>query len=93
MINFEKKLEQFKNLPLLKQSVITVGVVGATVALLGNYKSIKDTMGGLVTKYKENESVKEFIKDVSELVKPITDKVENLLGDTKEEVTEENKGE
>lgn len=85
MINYEKKLEQFKNLSLLKQSIITVAVIGAAITLLGNYSNIKKGVENLIKKYKENENVKEFVKDVSELIKPITNKLNSHLNDSKGE--------
>lgn len=86
-MDYMKKLEQFKNLSLLKQSAIGIAVVGAVIALLGNYSNIKKTVAELTEKYKENESVKEFITDVTKVIKPVLDKIESFFH------AEEKKGE
>ena len=86
-MDYVNKLEQFKNLSLLKQSAIAIAVVGAIIALLSNYSNIKKTVGELTDKYQENESVKEFITDVTKVIKPVLDKIESFFH------AEEKKGE
>jgi hypothetical protein len=78
-MDIQAKINQFKNLSLLKQSFIAVGVIGVLIGILSNYKNIKTGIDGLVQKYKDNENVKEFIADVSVVAKPVIDKVNSIL--------------
>lgn len=81
--NFLNKLEgymnKFKKMTVAKQSLIAVTAIGAIISLIGNYKNIKNTVVNIYNKYKDSENVQEFIKDVSFIVNPVTEKVKSFF--------------
>lgn len=81
--NFLNKLEgymnKFKKMTVAKQSLIAVTAIGAIISLIGNYKNIKNTIVNIYNKYKDSENVQEFVKDVSFIVKPVTEKVKSFF--------------
>lgn len=81
--NFLNKLEgymnKFKKMTVAKQSLIAVTAIGAIISLIGNYKNIKNTIVKIYNKYKDSENVQEFVKDVSFIVNPVTEKVKSFF--------------
>lgn len=81
--NFLNKLEgymnKFKKMTVAKQSLIAVTAIGAIISLIGNYKNIKNTVVNIYNKYKDSENVQEFVKDVSFIVSPVTEKVKSFF--------------
>lgn len=75
----DKYITSFKKMSIAKQSLIATTAIGAIIALIGNYKNIKDMVVKLINKYQNSESVKEFTKDVISLVQPVIDKVKGFF--------------
>lgn len=63
---------QFNKMPLGKQSLIAVGTVAAVIAIMSNYKNIKNGSKEFITKFTEDENVKEFMNDVDNTIKSFT---------------------
>ena len=60
--------EEFKNMPLGKQSLIAVATITVIVTFLSNYKSIKNGSKEIVEKFTQDENVKEFMEDVTKVI-------------------------
>lgn len=60
---------QFNKMPLGKQSLIAVGTVAAVIAIMSNYKNIKNGSKEFITKFTEDKNVKEFMNDVDNTIK------------------------
>ena len=62
-------IKEFNNMPLGKQSLIAVGTISMIIAVMSNYKNIKNGSKEFITKFSEDENVKEFMSDVDSVVK------------------------
>lgn len=62
-------LAEFNKMPLGKQSLVAVGTIALIIAVLSNYKNIKNGSKEFITKFTEDENVKEFMTDVDKTFK------------------------
>lgn len=62
-------LTEFNKMPLGKQSLVAVGTIALIIAVLSNYKNIKNGSKEFITKFTEDENVKEFMNDVDNTIK------------------------
>ena len=62
-------LTEFNKMPLGKQSLVAVGIIALIIAVLSNYKNIKNGSKEFITKFTEDENVKEFMNDVDNTIK------------------------
>lgn len=56
--------KEFNDMPLGKQSLIACGTIAGIIAILTNYKSIKQGSKSIVSKFTQDENVQEFMSDV-----------------------------
>ena len=88
--NVKELWNKFQKMPLLKQGLIGVAVVSGTVAILSNYKNIKNGTKEIVKAITNDEGVKEFMNDLDTVTKNIS-KVSKkyITGETSEETPEQ----
>ena len=80
---------QFNQMPLGKQSLIAVGTVALIIAVMSNYKNIKNGSKGFITKVTEDENVKEFLSDVDNVIKSFVNMTHKFFkGDNNESKSE-----
>lgn len=80
---------QFNKMPLGKQSLIAVGTIALIIAVMSNYKNIKNCSKDLITKVTEDENVKEFLSDVDNVVKSFANMTHKFFkGDNNESKSE-----
>lgn len=64
--------DDFKKMPLSKQTAISVATIAGVVAFIANYKTIKEGTKSFVNKFSKDENVTEFLGDVEGAVKGFT---------------------
>ena len=71
--------EEFKKMPLNKQTVVTTALIAGGVLALANYKNIKQGAKNFVDKITNDDNVKEFVEDVSTVAHGCSDVVKKYL--------------
>lgn len=79
MKTISELFEQFKRMPLSKQSLIAVATIILIVTLLANYKTIKKGTTDCISKIVNDESVKEFMEDVNKLINSLRDVIDGFF--------------
>lgn len=79
MKTISELFEQFKRMPLGKQSLIAVATIILIVTLLANYKTIKKGTTDCISKIVNDESVKEFMEDVNKLINSLRDVIDGFF--------------
>ena len=90
MKSAKQLLEEFKKMPLNKQTIITMAVITGGILALANYKTIKQGAKSFVDKITNDDNIKEFVDDVSSVAHGCSNVVKKYL---KGEEDTENNGE
>ena len=91
MKSAKKLLQEFKEMPLNKQTIISTAVIAGGVLALSKYKEIKQGAKLIANKLTNDDGVKEFIRDVSNVISGCSNVVKNFLNT--EDVTSEDNSE
>lgn len=82
-------LKEFNEMPLGKQSLIACGTIAGIIALITNYKTVKDTTKSIVGNFTQDENVQEFMGDVDKTIKSFSNVTSKFFkGEEKEESKE-----
>ena len=92
-LSVKEVFEKFKNLPLGKQSLVSVTVIAIVIAILSNYKNIKKSSRDIINAFIKDEGVREFMDDVDKVIKSFANVVKKFISgeDIKEVQADENK--
>ena len=60
--------DEFKKMPLGKQSLVALTTITIIVTFLSNYKTLKNGSKEIVEKFTQDENVKEFMEDVTKVL-------------------------
>ena len=61
--------DEFKKMPLGKQSLVALTTITIIVTFLSNYKTLKNGSKEIVGKFTQDENVKEFMEDVTKVLR------------------------
>ena len=61
--------DEFKKMPLGKQSLVALTTITIIVTFLSNYKTLKNGSKEIVEKFTQDENVKEFMEDVTKVLR------------------------
>ena len=61
--------DEFKKMPLGKQSLVALTTITIIVTFLSNYKTLKNGSTEIVEKFTQDENVKEFMEDVTKVLR------------------------
>ena len=81
--------KEFKNMSLSKQALISIAAITGAVAILSNYKNIKNRTKDIVAKITNNENVKEFMNDVDNTFEGIGQATKKFIDGKVDETTVE----
>lgn len=80
---------EFKNMPLGKQSLIATATIALIITFLSNYKTIKNGSKSLIEKFTQDENIKEFMEDVNKVLQSFSGVCKKFAnGETNEEKSE-----
>ena len=60
--------EEFKRMPLGKQSLISLATITLIITFLSNYKNIKNGSKEIIGNFIQDENIKEFMEDVNKVL-------------------------
>ena len=60
--------DEFKKMPLGKQSLVALTTITIIVTFLSNYKTLKNGSKEIVEKFTQDANVKEFMEDVTKVL-------------------------
>ena len=82
--------EEFKRMPLGKQSLISLATITLIITFLSNYKNIKNGSKEIISNFTQDENIKEFMEDVQKALQSFASVCHKFVkGETKEEVKRE----
>ena len=80
---------EFKNMPLGKQSLIATATIALIITFLSNYKTIKNGSKSVIEKFTQDENIKEFMEDVNKVLQSFSGVCQKFAnGETNEEKSE-----
>lgn len=68
MKTISQLFNEFKSMPLAKQSLIAIATITLVITLLSNYKSIKQSTTKCIQGIIQDENTKEFMEDVNKVI-------------------------
>ena len=84
-----KLFNEFKNMPLGKQSLIATATIALIITFLSNYKTIKNGSKSVIEKFTQDENIKEFMEDVNKVLQSFSGVCKKFAnGETNEEKSE-----
>ena len=84
---------EFKNMPLGKQSLIATATITLVITFLSNYKSIKNGSKNVVEKFTQDENIKEFMEDVNKVLQSFSGVCKKFANGEEDAETKEEKSE
>ena len=80
---------EFKNMSLGKQSLISLATITLIITVLSNYKSIKKGTTDCISAFTKDENVKEFMEDVNKVINSLKNLIQNFFKNDKIEPDKE----
>lgn len=80
---------EFKKMPLGKQSLIALATITLIITLLSNYKNIKQGTIDCISAFTKDENVKAFMEDVNKLINSLREVIDNFFKKNKIEPEKE----
>lgn len=71
--------DEFKKMPLGKQSIVAIATITLIITILANYKDIKKTTTDCISAFTNDENVKEFMEDMNKLLNSIKEVLTNFF--------------
>lgn len=79
MKSISELFNEFKRMPLGKQSLIALATITLIITLLSNYKTIKKSTTDCISAFTNDENVKAFMEDVNKLINSLKDVISNFF--------------